>query len=158
MAQRALIYSATLRGAGDVASLGLWCREEDEDLKETEDVRSSRDHQVWRPPLLPVCYMRPRYYRRDSSRCPHDAIYRGFKCSIWSSLAIWTWLFDPAASRPKNCSFNSIRRLKLIPGWGSVGVARSVRLMPAHNQWTRLLYLLHKSDRSHIFSIVCDRR
>lgn len=36
---------------------------------------------------------------------------RGFKCSMWQSLAIWTWSSDPAASRPKNCSFNSIRRL-----------------------------------------------
>lgn len=53
----------------------------------------------------------------------------GFKCNIWSSLAIWTWSFDPTASRPKNCSLNSISRLKLIPGWGAGKMRQIVYLM-----------------------------
>lgn len=97
--------------------------------------------------------------RKDSSCCPHDAIYRGFKCSIWSSLAIWTWLFDPAASRPQELQLQQHQATQTNPRMRVCGgVAHSVRLMPAHNHWTRLLYFLRKSDTSHIFWIVCDNR
>lgn len=109
--------------------LGTWprCpREEDEELrclKKAEDACSSREHKVWRHSTF-VCVkcvptIAKAFIKLSALRSLHA---RGFKCSIWSSLAIWTWSFDPAASRPKNCSFNSIRRLKLIPGWGSGGL------------------------------------